>query len=42
MVSARVEAWTLGDTEERSYESLAGVKAKQVSNVVLATCMMSQ
>lgn len=40
--SALVEACVLGDFEERSYERRGGVKAKQVPNVVLVKCMMSQ
>lgn len=40
--SAVRETSTLGDLEERSYESGGGVKAKQVPNVILVKCMMSQ
>lgn len=40
--SAVIEASTLGDLEERSYESGGGAKAEQVPNVVLVKCMMFQ
>ena len=42
MESAVIDASALGDIEERSYERRGGMKAKQVPNVVLVKCMMSE